>query len=83
MTQPNLSLNIHKVIILILIHIIQGNNLPILDMFINPVKKPMLKAKENAMKKLIQNYISNEMNVDIFNKVMIIVTIGSVREDAI
>jgi hypothetical protein len=52
-------------------------------MFINPVKKPMLKAKENAMKKLIQNYISNEMNVDIFNKVMIIVTIGSVREDAI
>ena len=50
---------------------IQVNNLPVLDMFINPDKKPILKAKENAMKRLIQHYISDEMNKEIFNKVVI------------
>ena len=40
-------------------------------MFINPDKKPILKAKENAMKRLIQHYISDEMNKEIFNKVVI------------
>jgi hypothetical protein len=43
-------------------------------MFINPDKKTMLKAKEKAMKRLIQHYISDEMNKEIFNQVIITFT---------
>ena len=39
-------------------------------MFINPDKKTMLKVKEQAMKTLIQHYISDEMNKEIFDKVI-------------